>query len=153
MVVVAIVALLGSFGVPAYQDYIRKTRVVESIALVAGLKVQIMDNVSNGRPFNEGLKMPTLTPWLSYITVDQGAGYISLGFAPSKFDGNPYYITLVPKDSGNGNLANLTGTATHSVFPAGNVVWSCRSAATTDLTPSTMPGKYVPESCKGRANY
>lgn len=41
MIVVAIVAILASFGAPAYQDYIRKTRVAEALQLVSGIKAQI----------------------------------------------------------------------------------------------------------------
>lgn len=38
MVVVAIVAILGSFGAPAYQDYLIRTRVAEGMVLASKAK-------------------------------------------------------------------------------------------------------------------
>lgn len=152
MIVVAIVALLGSYGVPAYQDYIRKTRVAEAIALVSGVKTQIADNAYNGRPLTEAINVPKLTPYLSSIYVDPALGSITLHFNPAKFNSNAYSVSLVPKDTNNGAwLDNLHGTATDSQIPTGGIAWGCRSAATTDYTPTTMPAQYVPEACKGKA--
>lgn len=153
MVVVAIVAILASFGMPAYQDYIRKTRVAEALQLVNGIKTQIAENAFQGRPYNEGLTLPSLTPYLQSITVASGDGLINLTFNPAKFNGNPYTILLIPKDGGfSGTLRNnLYGDATSSTIPEGGIIWGCRSAGTTGWTQPTnpMPAKYVPEVCKG----
>ena len=153
MVVVAIVAILASYGLPAYQDYIRKTRVAEAISLCAGLKIQIADNAFNGRPFDEGVTIPKLTPYLQSITVDNSGANISLTFNPEKFNGNAYLMILAPKDAHQGALLNMQGTATASTIPSGTIAWSCRSAATTGWTATSMPAKYVPEACKGNAYF
>lgn len=153
LIVIAITAILSSFAVPAYQNYIRKTRVAEAINLVSAVRVQIIDNASNGRPLTEAINIPTLTPYLQAITVNQTYGYITLRFNPSKFNGNDYTIILTPKDSGpNGtNIGNILGDATSSTIPSGSITWSCRSAATTYGNPGTMPAEYVPEACKGNS--
>lgn len=154
MVVVAIVAVLASFGMPAYQDYIRKTRVAETLQLMSAVKMQIVDNAVNGRPFNEAVNMPGPTSYFRAASIDPTYGFITVTFKPEKFNGINYYITLFPKDAGASGtvIADLWGTATSSVIPAGAIRWSCRSAATTGpWAKGNMPGQYVPESCKGDA--
>lgn len=151
MIVVAIVSLLASFGVPAYQDYIRKTRVAEAIQLVSGMKAQITENAFLGKPLKENVRIPALTPYLTSISVWEANGEINLMFNPSKFNGNTYGMSIVPKDSGvpGQNARNaIVGTATSSTIPQGSVLWGCRSDATTGYTLSTIPAKYVPEACK-----
>ena len=119
MVVIVIVAILASFGLPAYQGYIRKARVAEAISLVSAVRTQISDNAFNGRPLDEAINIPTLTPYLNYIGVNQTYGYIPFRFNPSKFNGNAYTLLLTPTDSGT--TTRIRGTATSSTIPAGSI--------------------------------
>ena len=45
MIVVAIIGILASFAIPAYQDYIAKTQVSELVGLANGLKTDIADSL------------------------------------------------------------------------------------------------------------
>ena len=45
MIVVAIIGILASFAIPAYQDYIAKTQVSELVGLADGLKTDIADTL------------------------------------------------------------------------------------------------------------
>ena len=45
MIVVAIIGILASFAIPAYQDYIAKTQVSELVGLADGLKTDIADEL------------------------------------------------------------------------------------------------------------
>lgn len=45
MIVVAIIGILASFAIPAYQDYIAKTQVSELVGLADGLKTDIADSL------------------------------------------------------------------------------------------------------------
>ena len=153
MITLAIGAILASISIPAYQDYVRKTRVAEALALAKPIQDLVVSNAVTGRPLFEGLRMPDLSrTYLQSITLHQEQGIIWLNFKPTKFNGNSYSISLIPKDKkNNSTFAVLEGSASGTVIPTGNIVWACRSQATVDWNKSSMPGEYVPESCKGRA--
>lgn len=47
LIVVAIIALLATMALPAYQDYVIRSRVSEAIVLVSGAKVTVTENINN----------------------------------------------------------------------------------------------------------
>ena len=49
MIVVAIIGILASFAIPAYQDYIAKTQASELVGLADGLKTDIINSLSEQR--------------------------------------------------------------------------------------------------------
>ena len=61
MVVVAIIAVLGTFAIPAYQTYTVRTRVAEAISSVRPLQLKLADNTYNGLPFLSGVSDPLCT--------------------------------------------------------------------------------------------
>ena len=48
MIVIAIIGILASVALPAYQDYVVRARVSEGLALGTTAKTTVMDVVSNG---------------------------------------------------------------------------------------------------------
>jgi type IV pilus assembly protein PilA len=48
MIVVAIVGILASIALPAYQDYIARSQVTEGVNFARGLKTEINDAMQNG---------------------------------------------------------------------------------------------------------
>lgn len=151
MVVVAIVALLSAFGVPAYQDYIVRTRVAEVIAWTEPLKKQLVDNLSNGTPMWSGVDQvalkANLPKALKTITLSNTDGIIWLAFKGAPIDGKT--MLIFPKDSGQ----MLTGTLTESSIPKGRISWTCRVAApdlaSVGWTVGTLHPKYAPQWCSG----
>ena len=47
MIVVAIIGILASIALPAYQDYTIRARVSEALSLASGLKTAVAENASN----------------------------------------------------------------------------------------------------------
>jgi type IV pilus assembly protein PilA len=47
MIVVAIIGILAAIALPAYQDYTVRARVSEGLALAAGAKATVSENISN----------------------------------------------------------------------------------------------------------
>jgi len=47
MIVVAIIGILASIALPAYQDYTIRARVTEGLSLASGLKTTIAENAAN----------------------------------------------------------------------------------------------------------
>ena len=146
MVVVAIVAILASFGLPAYQDYTRKTYVAEALQNASFLQKQVVDNIMNGLPPNNNIRMPT-SKYATFL-VGGGNGHVDITMKAKYFDGISYHLDLwlQTKNPTTGALQGYTV----GVIPDGNIVWGCRSAAqSTSAGYPFVPLKWVPETCKG----
>jgi len=86
MVVVAIIGILASIALPAYQDYIVRAQVTEAITLTSELKARMLehyrargrfptDNAGGGMPRPEQL----LGNYVDRIDVENGAIHARLG--------------------------------------------------------------------------
>jgi len=150
MIVVAIIGILASLAVSAYQTYTVRAQVSEGIYFAASLKVPIVDAFSNdGSP---------------------PVGRAEAGLAPAATDSRGSYVTQV--DIVNGRVDVTFGNQAHadiqgdtlSLTPytdAGNTVaWRCGNAAApsgTELTgggvtavhlPPTVDSRYLPSTCR-----
>lgn len=156
MVVVAIVAILGSFGAPAYQDYLIRTRVAEGMVLASKAKSLVIENVVNGLPLDAGWSGIS-SKYVDNITIQQSNGFVTITYKENLTGaGVKYTMTIVPKaDTASSISAEmLAGTATGSKIPAGSVfTWSCRVAGTTGADGGvvgwlgTLPKKWAPQEC------
>ena len=144
MVVLAITAILASFAVPAYQDYIRKTHVTEAVYLAKHIWTKIADNALNGAPLSSGITLPPSNSWYT-ITVNYNGGHVDLTFSPAKFNGQPYHMALL---SGVQTTPTTVGYITPGVIPDGPPVFWCLSAAANPPWYIGMPIQYVPDFCK-----
>lgn len=52
MIVVAIIGILAAVAIPAYQDFLARSRVSEGLALAAEAKATVLDNASNATRLN-----------------------------------------------------------------------------------------------------
>lgn len=79
MIVVAIIGILAAVALPAYQDYIAKAQVAESVTLVSGMKQSIQAQREISRCFD-----PTDTDANSITGKYGRAQMIQLGTSPLK---------------------------------------------------------------------
>ena len=140
MIVIAIIAILAAIAIPAYQDYVIRSQVVEGMSLAECCKSPIAEFYSNeGRLPTTAASINVPTTASSYAgnyvsklqigTAAGGAGMIKLTFssaspqrANAAIDGNT--VTLSP------------------VQNAGSLAWVCYGAGT------TVALKYRPASCR-----
>ncbi len=54
MIVVAIIGILAAIALPAYQDYVVRSRVSEALTIADSLKTLVGENAANGKAFNSG---------------------------------------------------------------------------------------------------
>lgn len=131
MVVVVIIGILGSFAIPAYQDYIVKTKVMELFTIVQPVKLAVTEALITGKG------METITHESLGLSENEGAGgsisRISVANGVITVTGNSQTLGLQTRP-----LA-ITFTPTIEE-PSGMIQWAC----------STIPAemrKYTPASC------
>ena len=166
MIVVAIIGILASIALPAYQDFTIKSRVTEGIGLVAPLKLAIATEVSspadlaitvadwNAQPEHDGTD-PTskfvdsiAIAATGVITVDYNHSAVGVGTGADQ-------ITFSPSVRAPGGIQTLA--AALGAGASGALDWACASATNTTATAralsvtapaNPMLAKYVPAECR-----
>jgi type IV pilus assembly protein PilA len=145
MIVVAIIGILASVALPAYQDYTRKARISEGILAASACRTNITEVVQST---SSGGTLPTTwgceisaasgnqTKYVQTVVVS-GAGQVTVTVQNigGTATGN---ITLTPSSSSTAMTALTTTSGGSNI--AG---WRCGGTGT------TLPAKYLPGSCKG----
>ncbi len=135
MIVIAIIAILAAIALPAYQDYVVKSRASEAQILLDGLKVVVAENAAAGSAdLGKGATLVTAadnSPNVSSTTIDATTGAIT--------------ATMTDKSGGATNTITLTPSAGGAALAAGTpptaiITWACTS---------TVKQKYLPTSCTG----
>ena len=164
MVVVAIISILASIALPAFQTYIIRTRVTEAISSLDSVRKQFADNAYNGLPLTNNVSDPLctspppgctdsskptqLSKYASSFSI-AADGVITLTLKGSP-DINGKTLLLVSKTlNSSGTPQTLTpNIATPSPIPLGRISWSCRADnLPTGWTKGTLPAKYAPPWC------
>ena len=169
MVVVAIIGILSAVALPAYQDYIIRTRIVEGLLLADSAKLVVAaDGVGNVDTLTQASASwnsqaggtganskyvasvllnvsnpPTgvITVTMNRVTVGVGAGQNTILLSPYARNAAGVAITLA--------AAQAAGTAT-------SIDWACTSSTKTTAQSQgmgsaalgTVQAKYVPASCR-----
>ena len=126
MVVIAIIGIVATFAIPAYQNYIVKTRVTEGFNMAAEAQIAVSEtSVTTGTLPNTqqatGYISPTATSNVKTITI-----------------GNHGVITVVyTKKAGDGTIKIIPNLRDN-----GGIVWDC--------TQGTLANKYRPATCMGK---
>ncbi len=127
MIVVAIIGILAAVALPAYQDYTKRSRVTEGLALASGAKTAVTEFYSSQGAWpssntEAGLAAASAIKGDSVTSVTVGSN----GVITAAMDGTKV---------ASGNLV-LTPTASVS---GGSVEWKCTT---------TLDKKYVPATCR-----
>jgi len=138
MIVVAIIGLLASIALPAYKDYIIKTKIGADLTTHTTSAINIVLNTRN----EEG-RMPSqaeLTTYAglldSHLYINAGTTWTEDGVNPG--DKNILLITLQGIDSAvNTKIIEYQLDASGTTFG-----YSCSGVAT------TVPDKYLPMHCR-----
>jgi type IV pilus assembly protein PilA len=149
MIVVAIIGILASLAVSAYQTYTVRAQVAEGISMAASAKTPVMDAFNNdGEP---------------------PAGRVEAGMSAAPTDTKGKYVAQVEVVDGRVDVtfggdahADIFGdTVSFTPYLAGNaVVWRCGAAGvpagavlsgggtTAAHVAPTVPERYLPTSCR-----
>jgi type IV pilus assembly protein PilA len=151
MIVVAIIGILAAIAIPAYQDYMIKSKVTEGLSLAGAYKTAVAETAAaNGGIFTfaqTGLPAFTATKHVANITVTpmtalNNGGIIQITYGTT-LGGNP--------------TANSTQIWLVPFLSPSGIDWKCRAAgstagtaanAATAIPPTPLPAKYAPADCR-----
>ena len=133
MIVVAIIGILAAIAIPAYQDYMIRSKISEGLNLAAAAKLAVAETYdSTGRymqgttPNNASYGLPDadsiVGTYVTSIGTTAGTGVITIT-----------YFNVKPTDV-DGKTVTLTPTAS-----AGSMKWECSSS---------IASKYLPSNCR-----
>jgi type IV pilus assembly protein PilA len=131
MIVVAIIGILAAVALPAYQDYMVRTRVAEGLAMAGAAKLAVSENAASGAAsLTSGLVAPSATANVASLVTDGTTGQITITYTAAA-GGN----TLIMEPT-SGGQAMTAGT----VPTGGSINWVC--------TGGTTLSKYRPSACR-----
>ena len=154
MIVVAIVGILAAIAVPAYQNYVTRSRVTEGLMLAASAKTTVAENALAGVPFDQGYASDTkATRYVQArgIVISQETGEIHIKYTDAVAKDKENILVLKPTTD---DVA-LSGTSTSSVRPTGPIRWDCYAEGATvrvgtselETTPS-LAANVAPSECR-----
>jgi len=133
MIVVAIVGILAAIALPAYNDYMTRTKVSELILQLDQAKTTVAEyfasNGSYGSQASVGLSSTVNGDYAKSVACGANCGLIAVTSSSN---------TKLPSDARTKTVA-LSAISTSN----GVVRWKCKAGTT-----NPMPAKYLPGSCK-----
>ena len=135
MIVVAIIGILASVALPAYQDYTIRGRVTEGLSLAAEAKTYVTENAANVvGDLAFGYNLPAATRSVSTITIDSTNGAISIAYSARVAATGANVMVMQPTSGGSPLSA--------STPPADTILWRCGAAGT------TLADRFRPSECR-----
>jgi type IV pilus assembly protein PilA len=131
MIVVAIIAILAAIALPAYQNYVIRSKVTEAMVAADACKTSIVEY------YQSMAKLPATMS--SSGCVNQVTNYVtSLAVTPTTG-----VITVALNSTNVGTGGNLVLKPTASTDGNNELIWACNSGAGT-----TIAAQYLPPLCR-----
>ena len=129
MIVVAIIGILASIALPAYQDYIGRAQVSDAMVLLDGARTSTEEDVSQTGVF------PANAAALTTLGAQITGSYGALTTADITTSAGSLVYTF---SSGNANL-NVASANTVTFLRDSDGNWTCSA---------TIPDKFAPQKCR-----
>ena len=149
MIVMAIIGVLASLAVAAYQTYTVRAQVAEGLQFAAGAKVPVVDAYTNGGVAPANRIASGMTPvatdtrgsFVSSVEVDNGRIDVTFGGPLAHQDIIGATLSLTPYETAGNIIAWRCGYAPP---PAGALL----NGGSGHIAPTVEP-RYLPSNCRG----
>ncbi|MEK6426266.1 MAG: pilin [Burkholderia gladioli] len=160
MIVLAIVGVVAAYAIPAYQDYLARSRVGEGIALAASARLAVAENAASGVALAGGYASPPATRNVESIKVDNDTGQIRIAYTTRVAANGANTLVLVPSAPDDAEAPTARVALQQGKLQAGSITWECFAAgkAASSLPPPgsgpvpgeapTLAGKLAPPECR-----
>ncbi|TKC89737.1 pilin [Trinickia terrae] len=160
MIVLAIVGVIAAYAIPAYQDYLARSRVGEGLALASSARLAVAENAASGNALGAGYSAPPATRNVSSVKIDDDTGQITVSYTARVAPDGSSTLVLVPSVPDNADTPTARVALSSGVTLAGSVTWECfaggKSASSLPAPgagprPSeapTLPSNLAPPECR-----
>ncbi|CAJ0714753.1 Fimbrial protein [Ralstonia edaphis] len=149
MIVVAIVGILAAIAVPAYQDYVSRSRVTEGLTLAASAKTAVAENAAAGVSLDLGYSANAATRNVvaSGVTINQANGEIEIAYASNVADDGANTLVLKPTVNGQelSSSKRLVGTIRWDCYASGV---AARTNSVKPASAPTLDARIAPSECR-----
>lgn len=169
MIVIAIIGILAAFAIPAYQDYLIRTRVSEGVQLAAPAKIAVSASVSSVQNLQRTADQLNAlnggsggnSKYVQSIQTNRNSGVITITYNAANVgvantENTLTFTPWVRNGSHGGNGESLAAALASGT--TGNVDWGCASqtaavaAATNIAIPAanrgTLQARFAPAQCR-----
>ncbi|MGV7244033.1 pilin [Caballeronia sordidicola] len=160
MIVLAIVGVVAAYAIPAYQDYLARSRVGEGLSLASSARLAVAENAASGSDLGGGYSAPPGTRNVESIHVNDDNGQITIAYSTRVAPAGENTIVLVPSSPDNADAPTARTVLTKGSVQAGSITWECFAATKTASSlpapgagplPSeapTLPPNLAPPECR-----
>ncbi|WP_281349390.1 pilin [Paraburkholderia hayleyella] len=160
MIVLAIVGVIAAYAIPAYQDYLARSRVGEGLSLAASARLAVAENAASGNAFGGGYTSPPATRNVESIQIDDSNGQITVTYSTRVAPAGVNTLVFVPSVPDNPSAPTARVALNSGVVQAGSLTWECFAAGKTKSSlpapgagpspaeASTLAGKLAPPECR-----
>lgn len=137
-IVVAIIGILAAIAIPAYQDFVARSKISEALVMAEPAKLAVSETanqfggLASVTAANSGYSFSGATQYVNNVVITDGSGQISVTLNGA--------ASGLPSDAAG---QSIVLRPTEPVVGSGQLNWSCDAAAGT-----TVPAKYLPASCR-----
>jgi type IV pilus assembly protein PilA len=136
MIVLAIVGVIAAYAIPAYQDYLARSRVGEGLSLASSARIAVAENAASGNAFSGGFASPPATRNVESIHVDDATGQITITFTTRVAPAGSNTLTLVPSVPDNADAPTARVALSKDSAQGGALTWECFASG---KTASSLP--------------
>jgi type IV pilus assembly protein PilA len=160
MIVLAIVGVIAAYAIPAYQDYLARSRVGEGLSLASSARLAVAENAASGNTFSAGYSSPPATRNVDSVQIDDTTGQITVAFTTRVAAAGSNTLVLVPSVPDNADAPTARVALAQGSAQGGAITWECFSLGKTasslggpgtgpaPVDAATLPSNLAPPECR-----